>query len=363
MSIKRTNHSFWIDPFRRTKNRVNSKEFIIFNQEFVTLLAAGIPIPQALDILTRRAENTNLNTMLHDVQRRVRAGSSISEAFEAQGSLISNVYIASLKAGEKSGDLERVIRRYIKHTKIINLVRKKTASALVYPAVLMGLCSVVVGIMVFRVVPRFADFYQSLGSRLPFMTQVVINFSTALRTYLPIMFSVVVLAVIGAWLWNRYYGIGFRTDQLLLKLPGLGAVVCNFSTSQFTRTLATLIGGGIPVVSALDMSIPVTGNGYLAQQLKKVGENVRGGQSLSTAMANRNTFPNVAVRMIEVGESTGALQEMLNSVSDFLDEEVETSLGRFIILIEPILLIVMGVIVAILLLALYIPLFQLSSAV
>ena len=293
----------------------------------------------------------------------MRAGSSLSEAFEAQEGLVPGVYTASLLAGEKSGGLEAVIRRYVAYVKVIAAVRRKTVAALIYPAILLTLAVIVVGIIIFRVVPEFSAFYQGLGAELPWMTRAIVGTSDVLTSYLPYISPVAVVAGVGLWFWMQQPGLGRKVDRLILGLPGLGPVARKFATSQLARTLATLLGGGIPLVTALDISGRAIGNRYLARHLVTVGQRVREGEALSAAMAARGVFPGVAIRMIEVGESTGALQEMLNSVADFYDEDIETTLGRFITLIEPALLIIMGIVIAGLLLALYMPLIQLSSVV
>ena len=248
---------------------------------------------------------------------------------------MSGVYTASLLAGEKSGGLEAVIRRYVAYVKVITAVRRKTVAALIYPAILLTLAVIVVGIIVFRVVPEFSAFYEGMDAELPWMTRAIVAISSALTTYALYILPVAVVAGVGLSFWMQQPGLGRRVDRLILGLPGLGPVARKFATSQLARTLATLLGGGIPLVTALDISVRAIGNRYLARHLVTVGQRVREGEALSAAMAARGVFPGVAIRMIEVGESTGALQEMLNSVADFYDEEIEMNLGRFITVIEP----------------------------
>ena len=363
LAVRRKGGFGWPTLSLGKRRRIGTREFLVFNQELATLLKAGMPVVQSLDILRRRVDNPLLKSALEDVHERVRAGSSLSEAFEAQEGLVPGVYTASLLAGEKSGGLEAVIRRYVAYVKVITSVRSKTVAALIYPAILLTLAMIVVGIIIFRVVPEFSAFYQGLGAELPWMTRAIVASSTALTTYLPYVSPVAVVAGVGLWFWMKQPGLGRRVDRLILGLPGLGPVARKFATSQLARTLATLLGGGVPLVSALDISARAIGNRYLAQHLVTVGQRVREGEGLSAAMAARGVFPGVAIRMIEVGESTGALQEMLNSVADFYDEEIEMNLGRFITVIEPTLLIIMGIVIAGLLLALYMPLIQLSSVV
>jgi type IV pilus assembly protein PilC len=345
------------------RNKVPSREFLVFNQELATLLKAGMPLVQSLNILRRRVTNPVFKRVVDDVHERVRAGSALSEAFEAHGGLFPGVYTASLLAGEKSGNLEQVLRRYVSYVKIVSSVKRKTISALVYPLILLVLSLIVVTIIVVKVVPEFGDFYNQLGGKeLPMSTQVIVAISDFVTGYFFLIFAAVAVVVAGAWWWIKQPGHRRVLDRYILRIPALGPVAQKFSTSQGARTLATLLGGGIPLVNALDVTSRSLGNQHMAAELTTAAQQVREGRALATAMQESGAFPDVAIKMIEVGESTGALQEMLNSLADFYDEEIETNLGRFVTVIEPALLVVMGIVIAGLLLSLYMPLFNLSSA-
>ena len=342
--------------------RIATREFVVFNQELATLLKAGMPLVQSLDILRRRATNPVFKAVLDDVNDRVRAGSSLSESFEAHGALFPGVYTASLLAGEKSGNLEQVIRRYVSYVKVVANVKRKTMSALVYPVILLALSMVVVSIIMLRVVPAFGEFYSQFGEELPLSTRIIVAISSFASSYFLPIVIVVALVAVGAWQWLQRPGKREWFDRMVLRLPGLGGIAQKFATSQAARTLATLLGGGIPLVNAIDVSARSIRNQYMAHELRSAAQQVREGRALASAMSDSGAFPDVAIKMVEVGESTGALQEMLNSLADFYDEEIETNLGRFVTLVEPILLIVMGLVIAGLLLSLYMPLFNLSNA-
>jgi type IV pilus assembly protein PilC len=345
------------------RHRIPTREFLIFNQELATLLKAGMPLVQSLEILRQRVPNALFKSVLDDVHERVRGGSSLSEAFDAHGALFPGVYTASLLAGEKSGSLEQVIRRYVAYVKVVSGVTRKTISALVYPLILLALSIVVVGIIVLRVVPGFAGFYAQLDATLPLSTRIIVAVSEFALAY----FALLLLAVLGAaaavYAWLSRKGNRVRFDRWVLRLPALGPIARKFSTSQAARTLATLLGGGIPLVNAIEISSRSTQNKFMARELETAAQKVREGRSFSGAMLESGAFPDVAVKMVEVGESTGALQDMLNSLAEFYDEEIETNLGRFVTMVEPALLVIMGIVIAGLLLALYMPLFQLSAAV
>jgi type IV pilus assembly protein PilC len=343
------------------RNHVNTREFLVFNQELATLLKAGMPLVQSLDLLRRRVDSPLFRGVLDDVYEKVRSGTALSDAFASHTGLFPRVYAASLVAGERSGNLDAVLRRYVEYTKVIATVKRKTISALVYPAILTSLALVLVSIIVLKVVPAFADFYDSFGAELPLATRVILAISEIVRgqfLLLVVVLGTVVAVFVG---WVRSPGQKARFHHLILRVPMLGPVARKLATSQMSRTLATLLGGGLPLVNAIDIAAQSVGNQYMSAQLDIVSARVREGESFAAALEARHAFPDVAVKMAEVGESTGALQDMLNTVADFYDEEIATNMERFITLVEPVLLVVMGIVIAGLLLALYMPLFQLSS--
>jgi type IV pilus assembly protein PilC len=341
--------------------RIPTNDFLVFNQELATLLKAGMPLVQSLDLLRRRVASPVFRGVLHDVHERVRSGTALSDAFAAHGALVPSVYTASLLAGERSGSLDTVLRRFVDYSKIIATVKRRTVSALIYPAILIALAFILVAIIVFSVVPAFTDFYASFGSELPLITRIIVRISTVLRQQLVFVIIGGAAAVAAFVFWLRQPGQKARFDHLILRVPLVGEIASKFATSQMARTLATLLGGGLPLVNALDISARSIGNQYVAGQLEVVTARVREGQSFAAALEARGVFPDVAVKMAEVGESTGALQDMLNTAADFYDEEISTNMERFVTLVEPLLLVIMGIVIAVLLLALYMPLFQLSS--
>ncbi len=343
------------------RQSINTREFLVFNQELATLLKAGMPLVQSLDLLKRRVTSPVFRSVLDDVHEKVRSGTALSDAFDAHGELFPRVYMASLLAGERSGNLDAVLRRFVEYTKIIDNVKRKTLSALVYPVILITLALAIVGIIVLYAVPAFSDFYSSFGADLPLVTRIIVRTSAIIRGQFVLLLAGAAGLVLLVLAWVRRPGQRAKFDHLLLGLPMLGGVARKFSTSQMARTLATLLGGGLPLVNALDIAAKSVSNRYMARQLDTVAVRVREGESFAAALDGRKAFPDVAVKMAEVGESTGALQDMLNTVADFYDEEISTTMDRFVTLIEPTLLVVMGIIIASLLLAMYMPLFQLSS--
>ena len=343
------------------RSSVPTREFLVFNQELATLLKAGMPLVQSLDLLKRRVDSPTFRGVLNDVHDRVRGGAALSEAFGAHAGLLPSVYTASLLAGERSGNLDQVLRRFVEYTKIIETVKRKTISALIYPAILVTLAIVLVSIIVLRVVPAFTDFYATFDAELPPLTRGIVFVSSVVRQQYLLILVVLAAAVSAFVVWFRQAGQMARLDRLILRVPVVGEIAGKFATSQMSRTLATLLGGGLPLVNALEIAARSVGNQHIAAELDVVTTRVREGQSFAAALEARRVFPDVAVRMAEVGESTGALQDMLNTVADFYDEEISTQMERFVTLVEPVLLVIMGLVIAGLLLALYLPLFQLSS--
>ena len=342
------------------RRKVPMDDFLVFNQALAALLKAGLPLVQSIDILRRRVPNQTFKIALDDVYEKIRAGSSLSEAFEAQH-LFSGVYTASLMAGEKSGSIEQVLRRYVQHVKVMLDVRKQVVSALIYPAVLVLLSVVVVALIVFMVIPKFAEFYGDQNAMLPASTRFVVAISTTLVASGPVILAALVALIGGGYLWFRQPAERRRLHAWILRLPFFGPLTRKLATAQVSRTLATLLSGGIPLVNALDIASTSVVNRSISDGLTVVAKDVREGGSLGNTMVKQNIFPQVAVEMIEVGESTGALADMLNSIADFYDEENATTLTRFSNMVQPLLLVVMGIVIAFLLLSLYMPLFNLST--
>jgi len=348
---------------RSRHRRIGRQELLVFNQELATLLKAGMPLVQSLDILRQRVANPTFKSVLDGVYEKVKAGTALSDAFGEHPDLFPAVYSASLMAGERAGNLDEVIRRYVAYEKVVGAVKRRTISALIYPMILVTMMLVLVGIIVFRVVPAFSEFYSQFGRELPLSTRIIIGISNLVVGNFPLIAVGAVVGAVALASWWRRPGQRTRIDRMLLEVPWAGETIRKFSTSQLARTLATLLGGGIPLVNALDIASRAMTNRYLAVELTDVTRSVREGESFATALRVRDVFPDVAVKMVEVGESTGALQEMLNSLAEFYEEEVETEVARFITLIEPVILIVMGAVIALVVLALYMPLFELSSVV
>ena len=347
-------------PLSAGRRKIRSREFVIFNQQFLALIQAGLPILKSLELLTQREKDEQFRTILLDISERVKGGALLSEAFEAQG-MFPRVYTASLFAGEKSGGLEEVLARFIQYQKTVNATRNKIKTALAYPSILAVLLVVLVSFLLAEVVPRFAQFYAGMDAALPAMTVLLVNISQAIRGHLVAGMLVSAALLVVLTMWARSIRGRSHIDRLKLRLPVIGEVWSKFLFAQLSRTLSTLLSGGTPLVGSLEIVADSTGNRVVTQALNRAVVAVREGQSLSRSLEPSGVVPEVAIEMIEVGESSGNLSEMLGHVADFYDEEVNTRLNQLFTYIEPILLMILAIIVAFVLIALYLPIFSLSS--
>ena len=346
----------------RRRRRIPVMEFLAFNQELAALLKAGLPLLQALDLMLERMKNQHFRAVLTDVRDRVKSGEDLSEAFAAHGDLFPRLYPSSLKAGERSGELESVIRRFIRYMKLVLDARRRVISALVYPAVLVGLSIAMITIMAIYVVPKFMSFFSELDSDLPLITQIVLAVSSFANRNWPIILLVIVGVVLAVRSWNRTDAGRLALDRLKLRVPFLGPVLHRFAISEFSRSLSTLLSGGIPLVPAFEIGVSSVGNAYVRSRLEPTIQMVREGKPFHAALEKSEIFVDMSIDMVKVGEATGSLDEMLTSVADFLDEQVETRMQRLLSLVEPMMLVFMGVIIAILLISIYLPMFSMLGS-
>jgi type IV pilus assembly protein PilC len=348
------------DLLPRTRRVISTERFLTFNQELLALVRAGLPIIQSLDLMLERQKNLRFREVLLDIRDQIKSGVALSDAFASYGDLFPTIYSTSLRAGERSGDLEGVLRRFLRYQKIIVNLRKKVVGALVYPAVLVSLSAAMVFVMLTYVIPRFAEFYTGFGAQLPFFTRVMIAFATGLRQNL---LFVIIGAVLAVFLFRRWIRTSGRVtwDRWKLKIPLAGGILHRFAIMQFTQSLGTLLSGGTPMVPAIEIGSQSVTNQEVSHKIFAIVQNVREGEPLWRSLESTGVVSDLAIEMIKVGESTGALTEMLSNVSEFYDEEIEARLARMVAAIEPIILVFMGGVIAVLLYAFYLPLFQLSS--
>jgi type IV pilus assembly protein PilC len=337
---------------------VRMKEFLLFNQELAALIKAGLPIIASLEILTERRKNQAFKRALMDVRDKVRGGAALSEAFQGQGEMFPAIYPATLASGERSGEIASVLLRYINYQKTILALKRKVTTALIYPAILFVLMIGLIAILIIWVVPKFTDFYKDFGADLPLLTRALIGVSAFVTQKAVFVAALLALAAVLFRAWMRTPAGRLSLDRLVVRVPVIGGVFHRFAVSRFTRTLGTLIAGGIPVVTALEMSARAVGNLDFEQKLIDVERKVREGSSLWEALEATALFNDIAIEMTRVGESTGSLHDMLSNVSDFYDEEIETRIATIMVFIEPVMLVVMGSFVVLIMLAIYLPLLR-----
>lgn len=348
------------DLIPRTRRVITTERFLTFNQELLALVRAGLPIIQSFDIMLERQKNLRFREVLLNIRDQIKSGVALSDAFATYGDLFPAIYSTSLRAGERSGDLEGVLRRFLRYQKIIVNLRKRVVGALVYPAVLVTLSTAMVFIMLTYVIPRFAEFYQGFNAELPIFTRIMIAFATGLRSNLIFVAGGAILISIAFRRWVSTSG-RVMWDRIKLKIPLAGGILHRFAIMQFTQSFGTLLAGGTPMVPSIEIASQSVTNQLVSIKIFEIVKNVREGEPLWRSLESTGVMSDLAVEMIKVGESTGALTEMLANVSEFYDEEIEARLARIVAAIEPIILVFMGGIIALLLYAFYLPLFQLSS--
>ena len=345
---------------RKSARQVDSSEFLIFNQQFNTLIKAGLPILKSLDLLATRASSAKLRPVISQIRDCVREGKSLSEAV-AEAGVFSKVYSTAILAGEKSGNLPGVLDYYISYQRVSTGVRKKILASLVYPALLITVAVVIVSYLVTGVIPKFALLYRDLNVELPAPTQLLIALTVDYRYVFLGAVALLALATAGVFLWSRTEEGGTAFDRFKFHLPVIGDTLLKFQVAQFSRTLSTLLTGGTPLVAGLQTASDAISSKLLRSTVNQATQMVREGESLHGALAAKGVVPRLALDMIEVGESSGALSPMLNSVAEFYEEEVNLRLTALVSLIEPILLIFMGLLVAFILISLYLPIFSFSA--
>src|SRR6266851_962145 len=349
-----------VSLIRRSSDRqIGGSDFLILNQQFNTLIKAGLPILRALDLLADRASSPKLRPVISQVRDRVREGKSLSEAV-AEAGVFSKVYSTAILAGEKSGNLPGVLDYYIAYQRVSTGVRKKIIASLAYPALLISVAVIIVTYLVTVVIPKFALLYRDMNVELPAPTRLLIAITVDYRYAVFGMVVLLAVTAAGVFLWSRSEEGGAAFDRFKFRLPVIGDTLLKFQVAQFSRTLSTLLTGGTPLVAGLQTASDAITSKLLRSTVDQATQMVREGESLHGALATKGIVPELALDMIEVGESSGALAPMLNSVAEFYEEEVNLRLTALVSLIEPILLIFMGLLVAFILISLYLPIFSFS---
>jgi type IV pilus assembly protein PilC len=341
---------------------VKQSTFLIYNKQFLTLIKAGLPIVNSLELLIKRQRDKKFRSLLENIRDRVKSGESLSDAFAAQRSF-PKIYTTTLMAGEKSGNMDEVLTRYIAFQQMALSFKKKLAVSLVYPALLVSMVAIMFTFLITYVVPEFADLYRDLHASLPAITLFMLSVGLHAQKYGPYAAILLVVAGVLLWRWKQTDRGAERVDRAILASPLLGDIWLKYQVANFSRMLSTLLAGGMPLVPSMETAGASMSSRRIVNGINSATIHVREGQALAKSLEQQDMFPELSVEMIEVGESTGALPAMLNSVAEFYEEDVQTALAASMALIEPLILIVMAVFVGGVLISLYLPIFTLGSAI
>jgi len=358
---------YWVKPKGLvigggSRKKVKQSTFMVFNQQMLTLLKAGLPVLSSMELLIKRQRDTYFRSLLQNVRDRVKGGELLSEAFSAQN-VFPKIYTTTLMAGEKSGNMDEVLNRYINFQRLTLTFKKKLVVSLVYPTLLVSVVLCMLVFLVTYVVPQFAKLYEDLHADLPTVTLIMLEIGNHAQRYAPILGIALVIVIFLIWRWKATDRGAEQIDRAALKLPIVGDILLKHQVAMFSRMLSTLLAGGMPLVPCLETAGASMSSRKILNGVRDAAIRVREGQTLARSLEEQKMFPELSVEMIEVGESTGALPAMLNSVAEFYEEDVQTALGAAMALIEPAILIIMAVFVGGILISLYLPIFSLGSSI
>lgn len=342
---------------------LSGRRFLALNQEMLVLIRSGLPILQVLDTLVDRMEAGRLFNTLQDIRTDVKGGNSLSEAFGRFPKMFPQLYVASLQAGEQSGDLPITLARYIEYQKRVEAIRAKVRSATFYPSLLAVAVTVVLGFLMLYVIPSFTQVYADADVQLPLLTRMVIALANGLVAGLPIWAPTILISLFLLRAYSRTERGALLVDRIKLQLPFFGVLLKEYALSTFCRTFATTLASGIPIVQAMQMSRGTLNNRILERGLAGAVNRIQEGARISEALEQTGNFPIIALRMIGVGETSGSLVDMLTDVSEYYEDEVERRLDRLTTMVEPIMMMTMGLLIGGIVVAMYIPIFQLAGTV
>lgn len=345
----------------RSRRVISTERFLIFNQELLALVRAGLPILSSLELMLERQRSPRFRQVLTEIRDKIKSGVALSDAFASFGATFPPIYYTSLRAGERAGDLEGVLRKFLRYQKLLVGLKKKVGTAMIYPIVLTTLSVGMIFVMLTYVIPKFTEFYAGFDAELPALTRGVISLAFFMRHNVVFILAGLVLFWLAIRQWSHTALGSLTFDRIKLKIPFVGSILHRFAVMQFTQALGTLLGGGTPMVPALETASESVTNRHVASKISGIAQRVREGEPLWRSLEATGVMTDLAIEMVKVGESTGALVEMLSHVSEFYDEEIEAHLARMTAMIEPAILIFLGAVIAGLILAFYLPLFQLTS--
>ncbi len=343
--------------------KVKTKDIVIFTRQLSTMIDAGLPLVRGLEILASQQENPTFKKMLTQIKTDVESGSTFAEALKKYPKHFDRLYCNMVAAGEIGGILDEVLRRLSDYMEKAQALKAKVKSAMTYPIIVLAISTLVLSIILLFVIPTFAKMFADFGSALPLPTQIVINLSNFVKSYFLVM---VALGIVFVFLFKKYYSTQkgrFTVDRLLLKAPVFGPLIRKVAVAKFARTLGTLINSGVPIIEALNVAAGTAGNKVIEETIKNVKASISEGRSIAQPLMNSKIFPSMVVQMISVGETTGALDAMLNKIADFYDEEVDAAVDALTSMIEPFMIVFLGGTIGGIIIAMYLPIFKLADVV
>jgi type IV pilus assembly protein PilC len=345
------------------KKKVSPKDIVIFTRQLSTMIDAGLPLIQGLEILASQQENKTFKKVLMDTKSDVESGSSFADALKKHPKQFDRLFCNMIAAGEMGGILDDVLKRLADYMEKALRLKKKVKGALTYPTIVLAISALVIGVILIFVIPVFEKMFADFGGALPVPTQMVVNLSSFVKSYTPLM---IVVTAVMIFLFRKYYKTekGMRmVDGLILKSPVFGPLLKKVAVAKLTRTLGTLIESGVPILETLNVAAGTAGNKIVEETIYKVRSSISEGRTLAEPLSESKIFPAMVVHMISVGETTGALDQMLNKIADFYDEEVETAVEALTSMIEPFMIVFLGGTVGSIIIAMYLPIFKMAEAV
>jgi len=347
----------------KTGGRVKADDIVVFSRQLATMVSAGLPLIQSLDVLREQMENPTLRSIIRQVEADVEGGLSLSEALAKHPKVFSPLFINMVRAGEASGMLDEILNRIAGYLEKAAALRRKVRSALVYPILISIIAVTITSFLILVVIPKFKEIFEGLGSNLPAPTQMLITFSEAARRYFPFILLAMVGAIVGIKLYGKTDKGRYQLDLLKMKVPIFGILVKKVAIAKFARTLATLIRSGVSILTALEIVSKTAGNKVIENAVLRVRASIREGESIAEPLSQSGVFPPMVVRMIAVGEQTGALEDMLAKIADFYDDEVNAAVAGLTSMIEPLIIAFLGIVIGSIVIAMFLPIFKISSIV
>ncbi|MEO7996422.1 MAG: type II secretion system F family protein [Gemmatimonadaceae bacterium] len=348
---------------KKSGGGIKMRDIVIFTRQFSTMINAGLPLVQALDILGKQSENKALQAVVRDVVFDVESGNTVADAFKKHPKAFSDLYVNMVAAGEAGGILDTILNRLAFFLEKNDALVRKVKGAMIYPAVIMGVAGIAILILLWKVIPVFANMFASVNMELPLPTKIVVGLSDFVNHYWWALIGGVSGSV---FLIKRYYATQngqLMIDRLMLNVPVLGDVLRKSAVSRFTRTLGTLISSGVSILEGLEITARTAGNRVIQDAIMASRASIAGGETIAAPLAKSNVFPAMVISMIAVGEQTGGLDEMLSKIADFYDDEVDTAVSALLSLLEPIMIVFLGVVVGGMVVAMYLPIFDMVNAV